>query len=129
MITDDEFTVLMIAERGETMIPIGRWEQPVKDLAARGLLRMLNDVNYVITDSGRKAVAERDRQDDQVFARMLQTGSAISVAANQLKGQAERMAQTLAEMARVSAQVTGESNLYALGRWIAIVQRRAQELL
>lgn len=58
----DERAVLLIAMRGESMIPIGRWKEPILSLAARGLMRRRDDVNYVITDAGMKAseVAEDD---------------------------------------------------------------------
>ena len=61
-LTDDERSVLMIAAEGEYMIPMGRWEVPIKSLAARGYMRMLDAVNYVITPAGRVAseAAEND---------------------------------------------------------------------
>ena len=54
-LSDDERTVLMIAAAGQSMIPIRRWERPVKSLAAKGYLERLDDVNYVITAAGRAA--------------------------------------------------------------------------
>jgi hypothetical protein len=54
-LSEDERAVLMIAAQGQYMIPIGRWEQSVKALTARGFLRKLDNVNYVITEAGRKA--------------------------------------------------------------------------
>ena len=64
-------TVLMIAASGASMIPIGRWEKPVKGLARRGVLRAEDAVNYVITDAGRAASesAERDADEDLRRAR------------------------------------------------------------
>jgi hypothetical protein len=61
----DEETVLEIAARGQSMIPIGRWEAPTKRLAALGLLKALDEANYVITDAGRARfkVAEQDQDD------------------------------------------------------------------
>ena len=66
--TDDELTVLMIAAEGQSMIPIGRWEKPVRDLAFRGLLHKNDDVNYVITPEGRKAMEQESGQRDRAFS-------------------------------------------------------------
>lgn len=63
-LTDDERTVLMIACRGQYMIPHGRWREPVLTLAARGFLQKLDDVNYVITAAGRAA---SDTTEDDVM--------------------------------------------------------------
>lgn len=63
-LTDDERAVLMIAAQGQYMIPMGRWEKPILSLAVRGLMRKLDDVNYVITEAGR--LASGDAEDDAV---------------------------------------------------------------
>lgn len=63
-LTDDERAVLMIAAQGQYMIPMGRWEKPILSLAVRGLMRKLDDVNYVITEPGR--LASDDVEDDAV---------------------------------------------------------------
>ena len=55
-LTDDEFALLEIASHGESMIPIGRWERPLKALATKGLMFANDSVNYVITDGGRAAL-------------------------------------------------------------------------
>lgn len=60
----DERAVLMIAAAGQSMIPIGRWEAPVRSLHARGFLRMIDEVNYVITATGR--AASEAAEDDAV---------------------------------------------------------------
>ena len=59
-LTNDELTVLMVASRGESMIPIGRWAQSLKSLAARDYMRARDEANYVITDAGRRAMDEAD---------------------------------------------------------------------
>ena len=66
-LSDDERAVLMIAGGGLSMIPIGRWEVAVKALASRGLLEMLDSVNYVITDEGRAALKAADEEENQAF--------------------------------------------------------------
>ena len=64
--TDDELTVLMIASQGESMIPIGRWEKPIRDLTAQGFMRCNDSANYVITEKGCAAVRQEEtaREDD-----------------------------------------------------------------
>lgn len=63
-LSEDEWAVLMIACAGSSMIPIGRWERPVLSLAAKGYLRKLDDVNFVITDAGRAASLSAEREID-----------------------------------------------------------------
>ncbi len=69
--TNDEMTVLMIAAEGESMIPIGRWEQPIRDLEARGLMHKQDAVNYVITDKGLHAVRDEEKRRAGEFANAL----------------------------------------------------------
>lgn len=69
--TTDELTVLMIAVGGESMIPIGRWEAPIRALTERGLLRALDAVNFVITDAGRAAVKAEEKEADQAFTKAI----------------------------------------------------------
>lgn len=59
-LSQDEFTVLLIASQSESMIPIGRWKAPILSLTERGLMRKNDEVNYAITDRGRKVCAETD---------------------------------------------------------------------
>ena len=73
-LSDDEFTVLMIANQGEAMIPIGRWKAPVESLVERGFLRRLGSpqdpsggFNNVITDAGRRACQARAQDDEDAF--------------------------------------------------------------
>ena len=71
--TNDELTVLMIVAEGESMIPIGRWEQPMRDLIARGLLQKWDAVNYIITSEGMDALKAEEKQRDGEFANALKT--------------------------------------------------------
>ena len=69
--TDDEYTVLMIAAEGESMIPIGRWEEPIRTLTLAGLMRKLDQVNYVITQAGRCAMVDEESQRDGALKKVL----------------------------------------------------------
>ena len=62
-LSQDELTVLLIAAKGESMIPIGKWGKAIKDLAARGLMRATDDANYFITEAGRKAQVDTEDAD------------------------------------------------------------------
>ena len=74
-LTQDEFTVLLLAGKGESMIPIGRWKEPILALTERGLMTRCNEVNYEITSLGRAAVAERYEADDASLRDLLARNS------------------------------------------------------
>ena len=63
ILTDDEYAILMIAAEGRSMIPIGRWEKPVNDLVARGLMIRHDPANNTISPAGREALEQRERDD------------------------------------------------------------------
>ena len=128
-ISDDEFTCLMLADAGESMIPIGRWEQPVKSLAAKGLLHANDSVNYVITPSGRVALADRHRADDKAYTQVLEIGHKIANARTQAQQSIEQAAQHLSFAAKASAIATGDTPEQAARNWHEHVLRRCLELL
>jgi hypothetical protein len=70
-LTQDEFTVLLLAEAGESMIPLGRWKTPVLALTEREWMQCHNAVNYGITLEGRKAVFEQNEADEADLRRLL----------------------------------------------------------
>lgn len=70
-LTQDEFTVLLIAAEGQSMIPIGRWKIPILALTERGLMRKNDDVNYEITEQGWLAVAKQNEDDDADLRRLM----------------------------------------------------------
>lgn len=61
MLSDDEFTVLMIAAEGQSMMPIGRWQEPVESLVAKGFLKEHDRFNCTITATGREALRAHDQ--------------------------------------------------------------------
>ena len=63
MLTDDEFAILLIAAEGRSMLPIGRWQKPVEDLVARGLMIRHDPSNNTISPAGREALEQRERDD------------------------------------------------------------------
>ena len=75
-LTTDEFTVLLLANDGQYLAPIGRWRKSILDLTAQGLMRRIDEVNYVITAEGIQACAERDREDEAALHDVLARGKA-----------------------------------------------------
>jgi len=125
-LTDNEFTVLMIAAADESMIPIGRWKEPVERLAARGLLHRHNEHNYAITETGRQAL--KAREDEDATALITAFNPAAS-GVTQIREIAEQAAQQLAEAARRSQPITGDDPVTAARKWSEIILNRALELL
>jgi hypothetical protein len=128
-LTNDEMSVLMIADRDEYMLAVGRWELPVKSLTNKGLLKceMLNGgPQYSITDAGRAAMKQGD--DDNIRA-MLQAASSVGTAQKEVRVGAETAAQLLAEIAKLSAPITGDTPETAARRWSTIILNRALDII
>lgn len=74
-LTDDELTVLLIADRGESMLPIGRWEYPVKRLVELGYMQSIgghnltdgSSANNVITPAGKRVVRQQTEARDNAM--------------------------------------------------------------
>jgi hypothetical protein len=132
-LSDDEMTVLMIADRGEALMPIGRWKEPVTALWGRGFLHANPTPgdpdgmhNCTITHAGRQALK---RQEDEPYQQVIETSGKIARARHQLAATGEEAAQVLVGMARASAAVTGNSAQSELKNWSKVVLTRALELL
>ena len=128
-ISDDEFSVLMIAKQGQSMIPIGRWKSPVLNLAKKGLLQCVDSVNYVITPQGEVACAGRDKDDDSAFRQILESGSKIANARTQVQQSVEQAALHLSFAAKASSIVTGDPVAFCVEKWSPVVLQRAIEIL
>ncbi len=127
-ITDDEYTILMLASQDQVLAPIGRWEQPIKSLHARGLLQMFNAWNYGITDAGRAALAEREKGDDEDLKRVLNAGNKIATVNASARVAAEESAKHLANAIRTSVIATGEKPEVCARKWMEAIIKRALEL-
>lgn len=128
-ITDDEFTVLMIAAEGESMMPIGRWEKPVISLVAKGLMKSNDKFNNVITDAGREAIKQRDKDDDKVYRDILVKSGQIADARNHAAGAVEEAARHLVSAVKASSMATGHASSHALDEWMRVLKDRCKELL
>jgi hypothetical protein len=128
-LTNDDMSVLMIAARGEYMLAIGRWEGSVKSLAKRGLLKceMLNGgPQYTITDAGRQAMQQGD---DENIRAMIGASASVGAAQKTVRDAAEVVAQSLAEVAKTSAPITGDTPETAARRWSTIILNRALDII
>jgi hypothetical protein len=69
-LSDDEFTILMIAAQGESLMAIAHWKAPVESLIQKGYLQSRGGDNFncVITELGRVACQTRDQNDQDAFA-------------------------------------------------------------
>ena len=125
-LTDDELTVLMIAARGESLMAIGRWEKPVKDLNAKALLLSIDSVNYVITDAGRTAAAQGESDADDMLARgIIGKHNQIVEMRNASRHSIEQAALHLSLAATASAKITGDTPQQAAEQWSREVLRLA----
>ncbi len=124
-LTNDEWTILLIAKQGQYLAPIGRWEKPVKSLAEKGLLQRLDSVNYAITPKGSEFA---DKQEDDELRGFLEAGIKARNGHEQARQSIEQAALHLSLAARASA-ATGDSPEVAAKRWSVVVLDRALELL
>lgn len=129
MITDAEYSVLMIAAEGEYMLAIGHWEAPTKALLDKGLMKcehINGGPQYTITAAGREAVAARSAADDkQLTDALVYTNNAIVG----IREHVNRAAEHLAIAARESKKITGDAPRYAAERWGKEAIRVALEML
>lgn len=75
-LTNDELTLLMLADNGEFLAPIGRWKPSILALTEKGFLRKVNDVNYVITPAGSAARSAGEQAADQALVDVLESRKA-----------------------------------------------------
>ena len=131
MITDDEFAVLMIAAQGEYMLAIGRWEKSIIALTAKGMMQkqFLNGgAQYTITDAGRQAITERDREDDKQLGALIEAGSRLGAAQKTAREHVEAAAQSIAAAARAGS-APGDTPQTAARKWMPAILERALDLL
>ena len=126
ILTDDERTVLMITDRGESLAAIGRWEQPVEHLVEIGYLQRHDKFNNTITEAGRLALNDEQEIVDTAAAKALIAASNMRVTQQVAY---ENIAGYLAFEARERAKATGDELLVALQKCVAAVRDRAINLL
>lgn len=135
-LSPDEKTVLLIAQEGEPMMPIGRWKPAVESLVAKGLLRPRSHAgdptgyfNHHITEAGKAAVVEADKEDDAALGRLIEASSRVGHAQKKARSSAEQIAVQLVDLVEASIAVTGDSKEHALREWGRVVLERALEMV
>lgn len=131
MITDDEFSILMIAAQGQYMLPIGRWKPSIEALGARGLLKceMLNGgPQYTITEVGREAIKDREREEDRQIGAVIEAGSRMGAAQKTARDHVEAAAKSIAAAAKAGA-APGDSPETAARKWMPAILERALDII
>jgi len=132
-LSQDELTVLLIAAKGEPMIPIGRWKVPTESLIARGYMQPRKSAgdptghfNNYITASGMAAV---EKADDATMLTMTTLSASIEHEQRKIRANAEQIAVQMVDLAMASSQVTGDAPRDAMEKWAKLIGKRALELL
>lgn len=135
-LTNDEKTVLLIAQAGGPMAPIGRWKAPVESLAAKGFLKPhchpgdpTGHFNMHITDAGKDAAVELDREDDVALGQLLETASRTGHIQHKCAAHAEQIAVQMVDLVELSIQATGDSKEFTAKHWNGVIGRRVLEML
>ena len=95
-LSQDEFTVLLLAAEGESLAPIGRWKAPILSLTGIGFMQRDDDVNFSITVEGRRACEQRNLDDDKELRRLL-AGNTKTIEARALPYEEDSEGPLLAE--------------------------------
>lgn len=135
-LSPDELTVLLIAAKGEPMMGIGRWKDPVRSLLASGFLAATKSpqdpegmFNLRITPAGQ---AEAERQDtiyDSQLGQMITQFNVIAHGQKKARAHAEQIAVQLVDLAEAASRVTGESRVDALRQWAKVILERSLEMM
>lgn len=135
-LTPDEKTVLLIAHAGGPMAPIGRWKEPTESLHAKGFLKPHRHpgdptgyFNMHITDAGKDAAVELDREDDAALAQMLTLATRTGHIQRKCASHAEQIAVQMVDLIELSVQATGGSKLDEAKRWGEVIGKRVLEML
>jgi hypothetical protein len=132
----DELTVLLIAAKGEPMMPIGRWRAPAESLVRRKMLIPRPHAgdpegffNLHITALGKKAAAECEREDDEALRDMITQSQSVNHSHAKIRANAEQIAVQLVDLAQASNKVTGDPPVEALEKWTRLILKRALEMM
>src|SRR5712671_5672839 len=135
-LTQDEITVLLIAAKGEPMMPIGRWRAPAESLIAKGLIQPRPHTgdptgffNLCITAAGKAQAAQEESEFDGQLRTMMTVRTQINHAQNQARATAEQIAVQLVDLTELSVKVTGDDKVKALREWSKVILTRALEMM
>jgi hypothetical protein len=127
--TNDEFTCLEICGQGEMLAPIGRWEAPVKALAARKLLVAHDAFNYGITDAGREALEAHGKEEDAILAAYIEKSNKAATGLEAARRELNKCATVLAAAAKASAAINGDAPEVAARLWGKAIIDQAIQIL
>lgn len=125
---EQEVAVLMLSEKGQSMMAIGHWEKPIDNLVQRGFLKRFDKFNHEITPEGRKALSKHESGTDEDYRKMLTVGAQIADARLHFQEYVEASAKDLLASAKCASVSTGESIQAAILRAAPLVQQRALEM-
>jgi hypothetical protein len=135
-LSDDEYTILTIAAKGEPMMPIGKWKPAAESLVAKGFLKGTSSpqdpsgmFNLRITPAGIKASEESETAMDALFGELINKPTQIGHLQKKARASAEQIAVQLVDLASLSEQATGEDKKTALERWARIILTRSLEMI
>lgn len=124
-LSDDEWTCLMIAAEGASMMAVGRWEASVDSLVAKGLMQRNDKFNNFITPAGREAAKQHEAKTDDASLRIGVEVHNTRVRAKQIL---EEAAAKLAEAAQLGQRVSGGEIDTHIAQAAREIIKRAQEL-
>ena len=131
-LSSDEFICLMIAYEGGMLMPVGRWEFAVKDLAEKGDLEKQDAFNYRISDRGKRAAEKADADDARAPVSLIESSEPSMQAVpglENLRANLCKCAEMLAEVSKESSKLTGETIEQSFEKWAAVVLIEAKRLL
>lgn len=135
-LTPDEKTVLLIAHAGGPMAPIGRWKEPTESLAAKGFLKPHKHAgdptgyfNMHITEAGKAAAVEMDKEDDVLLGRILELSGEAARIQKKCQAHAEQIAVQMIDLVELSVQATGGSKVDEAKRWGEVIGKQVLEML
>lgn len=129
-LTEDEYTLLLIAADGGSIAAIGKWEKPVEGLVRRGYMLAHDKFNHTITAAG-KAVAEGEedgRLRDVINANNRAHGQ-ISAPRNDATELVTQAAVLILRAAQLTAPISGHDVAYAIDQWAMAAASKAKESL
>lgn len=127
-LSPDEKTVLLIAQAGDPMAPIGRWKAPMESLLAKGLLKAYGYFNNIITPAGEAAAIEINKEDDAILGKLIEA-SAVNHIQQKCRAHAEQIAVQMVDLIELSIQATGASKIDDAKRWSEVIGKRVLEML
>jgi hypothetical protein len=120
-LSQDEVTCLMILEKGEALLAIGKWGPALERMYQRGLVGRRQTpgggVDYVMGRGGEK-VLEDYKHDEAV--ELIEANNALVKARglnNAMKDSVREMAMRVADIAIASSKMTGDDPAVAARKW------------